>query len=133
MEQTSEFKGWAVVEIMGHNKLAGHVTTQAFGSNVMFRVHAPAADAVEQILDRDRYINYQTVPAGSKVRVSRPEFEQWVGVGSVYRMTPCSEEQALALLPQKIEVVELAERKALAAADEHDTEVDEPSESEGDF
>jgi len=39
----------------------------------------------------------------------------------------------LALLPQKIEVVELAERKALAAADEHDTEVDEPSESEGDF
>lgn len=130
----AEFRGWAIVEIMGHNKVSGFVETKAFGSVVMFRVHAPAVDPVEQLLEVGQYINYKHVPAGSRVRVSRPEFETYVGAASVYRMNPCSEELALSLIPQKIEVIELAEVKQIVATwpDEDDREED-PDPVDGEF
>lgn len=125
MDQNSEFTGWAVVEVMGHNRYSGFVTTQAFGSVVMFKIHAPAVEPVEQVLDQERYINHSYVPAGSKLRVSRPEFCKYVGAGSVYAMTPCTEETALMGIPQVVEVVELAERKALGPVTVRDNDDDD--------
>lgn len=110
MDQISgDFKGWAMVEIMGHNTVSGFVETVAFGSTVMFRVSAPEVAEVEQVLECNQYIDHRMVPAGSIVKVSRPEVEILVGAASVYRMTRCLEERALSAVPQKIEVVKLAE------------------------
>ncbi len=122
--QVAEFTGWALVEIMGHNKLAGYVETVAYGSVVMFKVSAPEMAPVEQTLEKSQYIGYQTVHAGSIVRVSREAFETQVGASSVYRMTRCTEAQALSQIPQKIEVITMAETPkrlvAAGSADEDD-------------
>lgn len=40
-EQQAKFEGWAVVEIMGHQKEIGYVTTQYFGPAGLFRVDRP--------------------------------------------------------------------------------------------
>ena len=128
----AEFNGWAIVEVMGHRKLSGFVTTKAFGSAVMFRVHAPAQEAVTQTIEKRTYVDGQGyLPAGSKISVSRDAFEQWIGVGSIYALTPCSEEQATRLLPQRIVVLERGEEaKQLAAAIEESDADDDDSEDD---
>ena len=60
----AEFKGWATVEIMGHNQVSGFVETLAFGSTVMFRVTVPAMEPVEEVTDKPISILYQWIPAG---------------------------------------------------------------------
>ena len=37
----NDFTGWAIVEIMGHQKYAGQVSTQAIGGASMVRVDVP--------------------------------------------------------------------------------------------
>lgn len=42
--QTEVFDSWALVEIFGHDKNAGHVTSRKFGTEIMFQVDVPNAD-----------------------------------------------------------------------------------------
>lgn len=72
MEATNEFTGWAIVEIMGHQKYAGHVSTQAIGGASMIRVDVPAVDG-------------------------HAAFSKLFGVSSIYCLTPVSEEVATAM------------------------------------
>lgn len=45
METTQEkIDAWALVEIMGHEKAAGRVTTMPFGNTVMLRVDIPETE-----------------------------------------------------------------------------------------
>ena len=39
-----KFEIWAVVELMGHNKIAGRVTEHKFGNQSMLRVDVPEID-----------------------------------------------------------------------------------------
>ena len=69
-EQTPKtFDSWAVVEIMGHSRFAGRVTEQAIGGCAFVRIDVP------QIGDR--------LP-----------FTKLFGQGSIFSITPCSEELA---------------------------------------
>lgn len=77
--EQSNFEGWAIVELMGHVRLSGHVTTQAFGGVVLFRVDIPGIPE-----RRDGQGCYEAVQP----------YTQFVGAGSIYRMTPCTEETA---------------------------------------
>lgn len=43
-QQLASFEGYAIVEIMGHQKAAGYVTTQYFGGTAVFRVVQPERD-----------------------------------------------------------------------------------------
>ena len=113
--QQSKFEGYAIVEIMGHQQVAGYVTTEAFGSVVMFKVVQQEIPPTEKTLGYTQYVNCEHCPEGSRVRISRERAETYVGVGSVYRMTPCTEEQANAAQPAKVEIIEKAERKLVAA------------------
>lgn len=70
MENTTDkFESWAIVEIMGHVKLAGMATTQVFGSTVMLRVDVPETDL-------------------------QPPHTQYYGMNSIYSLKPCDEETA---------------------------------------
>lgn len=113
--QQSKFEGYAIVEIMGHQQVSGYVTTEAFGSVVMFRVVQQEIPPTEKLLERTQYVDGEYCPEGSRVRISRERAETYVGVASVYRMTPCTEEQANAAQPATIEVIEKAERKLVTA------------------
>lgn len=71
--EQSKFTGWAIVEMMGHRKEIGYVTTQAFGQAVMFRVDTPELPEREFILKQPAYANVSQdtrrwCPEGTKVK-----------------------------------------------------------------
>lgn len=74
MTEAATFKGWAVVELMGHVRFAGHVEETTLAGAGVLKVDVP--DAVDD--------------AGR----SHPAFTQFVSPASLYRLTPVTEEIA---------------------------------------
>lgn len=96
MENQAKFEGWAKVEVMGHQSHIGFVTTEAYGQAVMFRIDQPELPECEETLRRGEYSDDGYVPAGAVVKRSKTEAASvLVGSGSIYRITPCTEEAAL--------------------------------------
>jgi hypothetical protein len=70
-EEVRKFDQWALVEIMGHRRLAGRVTEETIAGAALLRVDVPAVDP-------------------------QPAFTTYVGAGSIFSLTPVSEEIATA-------------------------------------
>lgn len=64
------FASWAVLELMGHRRLAGYVTEQQIAGASFLRIDIPASGGV-------------------------PAATQFYGPQAVYGITPCTEETAL--------------------------------------
>lgn len=138
MEQTqAKFEGWAVVEMMGHQREIGFVTTEYFGSAALFRVDTPEIPERDLTTKRPEYLDtdqgYKLCPAGSKVRrPSIPAKTRLVSPGSLYAITPCTEETARQAIddtiPRRLILLEIpqSETKALTGA----IEQPEPEEAE---
>lgn len=128
------FSGWAIVEMMGHRKEIGFVTTQAFGQAVLFRVDVPELPEREFVLESPEYARNgegsHWCPAGTKVkRPASPARSCLVAPSSLYAINPCSEEAALRVIERNVSrpliVLELPEQTALppgpdTAADDDD-------------
>lgn len=72
-ESQTEIEGWAIVELFGHQKIAGYVTTAIIGTNGMLRVDVPeVGDA--------------------------PAYTRFYGPGAVYSLTLVTEDIACAAL-----------------------------------
>jgi hypothetical protein len=71
-----EFEGWAVVELMGHRRLAGYVREVSMYGTAMLRVDVPGDDP------------------------EKAHATQYYGGGSIYAITPCTEEVARSLSKQ---------------------------------
>jgi hypothetical protein len=142
--QQASFSGWAIVEMMGHRKEIGFVTTEAYGQAVLFRVDTPELPEREFVLTRPETASKDGVrqwcPEGTKVkRAASPARSCLVAPSSLYAINPCSEEAARTALERSVErpliILELPPEKALAIAwpendlsndnDEEDTEFDE--------
>lgn len=76
------FSGWAVVEIMGRQTYAGFCSEQSVAGAAMLRVDVPAQEAAGR---------HPAVEAYTKL----------FGSGSIYSLTPCSEEMAMRVLAQE--------------------------------
>lgn len=76
MDDVKTFDAWAIVEVMGHKQYAGHVTEQAIGGSSFIRVDVP------EVICKD----------GEKL----PPFTKLLGSGSIYAISPCTEETARA-------------------------------------
>lgn len=104
-EKQSSFEGWAVVEIFGHQRYAGFVTTQAFGQAVMFRVDVPPLAERERVTKSYEWIGDRNVPPGSTVKESDvPGYTKLFGVGAIYAITPCDQaaaEKAVSRSPRR--------------------------------
>lgn len=116
--EQSQFAGWAILEIFGHQRYAGYVSTQAFGTAVMFRIDVPALEERERAMTRPGYVGNTYAPAGTKVKAEAVQgYTKLFGVGAIYAMTPCSQEAALKAVeeiqPRPMMIVELP--KAIAA------------------
>jgi hypothetical protein len=68
-EQRKGIDTWAVVEIMGHKRIAGHVTEEPIAGTNMLRIDVPAVDG-------------------------RPAYTVYHGGSAIYGITPCTEELA---------------------------------------
>jgi hypothetical protein len=124
MSETKQaaFEGWAIVELFGHAKEIGFVTTQYFGSACLFQIDVPPLPEREIILDRVQYIQHDNeggihwTPAGSKVkRLASPGRSPLVGPSAIYKLTPCTQETAMLALeefcPRPMVLLELAKKQ----------------------
>ncbi len=127
MENQSKFEGWAIVEVMGHQRFAGFVTTESYGGAVLFRVDVPdLAEKEETTLYHeysDEHSGYQHIPAGSKVvRAGVSGFSKLFGAASIYCISPCTEEAARAAVeschPRPLKSFTLPVKPALPAPHE---------------
>jgi hypothetical protein len=67
--ETPKFEAWAILEIMGHVKLAGFVSEQTIAGSAFIRIDVPASGSVEG-------------------------FTRFFGSSSVYSLSPVTEETA---------------------------------------
>ena len=122
-EQQAEFKGWAKVEVMGHQSHTGYVETQAFGGTVLFRIDTPALpEEPERTLTSREWTDDGYLPIGAVVKVpAREGVSVLVGAGSIYRIVPCTEEAALKVIRdgahRKLMVVSLPAAQIAAPTD----------------
>ena len=137
--EQSKFTGWAVVEMMGHRKEIGYVTTEAYGSAVLFRVDTPELPEREITLTSPEYVEsaeglHAWAPAGTKAkRAAVPARSCLVAPSSLYAMNPCTEEAARAVIERSIArpliLVEMPVGLALPAPeriDDDDDDDDDP-------
>lgn len=123
MENQANFNGWAIVEIMGHQRYAGKVSTETFGGTVLFRVDVPPLPEREATLGYSRQVNDVYMPQGSKVMFSEVQgYSKLFGAASIYCITPCSEEAAVAAVEQMsmrepLRILEIPSRASAALSD----------------
>ena len=100
-ESQAKFDGWAIVDVLGHQRYVGYVTTEAYGQAVLFRVDVPSLDERERVTKRPGYIGDAYAPAGTTVKEGAvPGYTKLVGSGSIYTITPCTKDAALDALEQ---------------------------------
>lgn len=112
------FDSYAIVEIFGHQKYAGYVTTQAFGTAVMFRCDIPGLEERERVSDRAGYFDGKYYPAGTTIKEgSTQPYTKLFGVGAIYCITPCTQEACLKAVeeiqPRPLMLVSVPPEKAL--------------------
>jgi hypothetical protein len=135
--ETAKFEGWAVVEIFGHQRYAGFVTTEQFGQAAMFRVDVPPLPERERVTKGYEYAGGQNLPPGSTVKeLGIPGYSKLFGVGAIYALTPCDQataEKVLAQMqPRKLQLVKLGEQRALQVDWPDDNIVDDINDGEED-
>jgi hypothetical protein len=126
--QQSTFTGWAIVEVFGHQRYAGYVTTEAFGQAVLFRVDVPPLaerESTTQYWTRDN--TGKEMPPGSRVKRLRVQgYTKYFGPGAIYALTPCTEDVATAAVdemqPRTVQLVALPPAGVLAAGPDEDDE-----------
>ncbi len=112
-QPSQAFDQWGIVEVMGHKKYAGHITEQVIAGSALVRVDVPEVKL-----------------AGEPPRVVN-SFTKLVGVGSVYCITPTTEEVARKMADQLARYdsdplpVYIPEARQLASVPSHSEEIDD--------
>lgn len=100
-ENQAKFDGWAIVDVLGHQRYVGYVTTEAYGQAVLFRVDVPQLEARERETKRPGYFGGRYLPAGATVKEGPVDgYTKLIGSGSIYSITPCTKEAALAAVEE---------------------------------
>lgn len=99
MDQTSvpKFEQWAIVEVMGHARFAGYVTEQPIAGSSLIRVDVPEIPERKEIRKQwlwDAEKKRDVAVDGEVIIQGSPAFTKLFGVGSIYAITPCTEEAA---------------------------------------
>jgi hypothetical protein len=116
--QQAKFDGWAIVDVLGHQRYVGYVTTEAYGQAVLFRIDVPALEARERVTKQPGRVGDRYVPAGTSVLEGAVDgYTKLIGAGSIYAITPCTQEAALkaveAMQPRPLMSVQLPPERAL--------------------
>lgn len=98
-QQQAKFDGWAIVEVFGHQRYAGYVTTEVYGTASLFRVDVPELAARERTTKQPGYHpkTGDWLPVGTVVQEGAVQgYTKLLGVGSIFAITPCTEDVARA-------------------------------------
>lgn len=141
-QSQATYSGWAVVELFGHSREAGFVTTQYFGSACLFQVDIPELPEREETLKRPDWNDDGTklLPVGTVIRREAvPGRTRLIGPGAVYAMNPATEQAVRAALEngmrRKFAVVSMPEVPQLEAPDSEEAEEEDDFEPDdgGDY
>lgn len=114
------FEQWCIVELYGHNKIAGLVSEQTIGGSTFVRVDVPEVKRNAVTLAGSRPENV--------VETIAP-FTKFYGANAIYAITPVSEEIARAiavnLTAKPVHSFELPQLKALESGHEIDEDFDD--------
>jgi hypothetical protein len=83
VETNQKFEGWGIVEMLGHKQLAGQISEQILAGAALVRVDVP-----ETLHRRD------VTGFGGATVEAKPAYTKFIGVGSIYCITPTDEETA---------------------------------------
>lgn len=111
----TELSGWALVELLGHRRLAGHIETVHIGQAAFMKITVPAIDRT-WTAERNHFWPGAVIPAGATVRSTREKRECFAAVTSVYCITPATEEEVEDLAGAKHEILTMPAAQ-LAPAD----------------
>ena len=81
---------WAIVELFGHQRVAGKVTTLNLGPACLIRVTIPECTREERAAWDYPMDGGPPKLVGSKV--TTPEHDRLFGVGAIYAINPCTED-----------------------------------------
>jgi hypothetical protein len=127
-QEQAKFEGWAIVEMMGHRREVGFVTTENYGAASLFRIDTPGLEDREHVIERPTWIRTDAgvereAPIGSKVK--RPGFPPrsvLISPASIYAINPCDEATAKRAIeraiPRPLVLLSVPEGKQLSAASE---------------
>jgi hypothetical protein len=112
MTEQTAFEGWAIVELMGHRRLAGYVTETQIAGQGFIRLDVPG------------YL--YTDPTGAQAE--RDQVTQFYAPAAVYAITPTTEELARAVRsrPAPVHAFELPSGRGVVddqALDDDDEEI----------
>lgn len=79
MTTENSFDQWAIVELMGHQQIAGRVTEQSIGGAAFIRVDVPEQPAKPK---REQWDSDQPMV---------PAYTRFLSGGAIYAINPCSE------------------------------------------
>jgi hypothetical protein len=101
MEQpTNQIETWAIVENMGHTKLAGMARTEPFGTVMMLRVDVPELPehrkTEKQSWDSRTGRYFETPQDVEVVQPAEDGYTRYFGLQAVFSITPCDEPTARA-------------------------------------
>jgi hypothetical protein len=129
MSEQTEFRGWAKVEVMGHQSHIGFVQTEVYGAAVLFRIDQPALPEEKGVtLGAGEYAaDGRWLSPGTVVDCAAQEgVSVLVGAGSIYRIIPCTEAAALKAIRSSV-------RRPLMVVSLHGDTPDEVFEVVGDM
>ena len=114
----AKFEGWAVIELFGHQREAGFVTTQYYGNAAMFQLDVPELPEREYVLESPQWGPEAIIPAGSTVKKEAVAGRtRLINPSAVYALNPCDEAAVRKALNagarREIKLVKLAEGKQL--------------------
>lgn len=103
----NQLASWAIIEIFGHQKYAGFVQAQAFGTTVMFRLDVPDLPERTRPLELPTWVTIESTgarqyaPAGTVIKApAKQGFSKIFGAAAIYCITPCTEDAARAAIEQ---------------------------------
>jgi hypothetical protein len=115
------FDTWGIVELFGHQRIAGKLTEQQIAGTTMLRVDVPTLEFRGRQLSLEAPIPVET----------RAGFTKFYGAGAIYGITPTDEQTArlaaaaLHMEPVERWQLEAAQRALVGAVAEDDPDMDQ--------
>lgn len=119
-EQAQNLECWAIVDLFGHQRIAGKLTTQSLGVAALIRIDVPEVTIPEK---QEGYWDDNGPSVRRRLRVIPPHkkggYTRYFGPGAIYSISPVSEELARAAVMQidaePVKPYELPERPKLTS------------------
>ncbi|HMQ79185.1 MAG TPA: hypothetical protein PKE39_04375 [Ignavibacteria bacterium] len=92
-ENTEEINCWAFVEIFGHTKLSGRVSTKKLGANIMLQVDVPKGETE---------FSHSELFSPASIFSIKPTTEEWCRKFAAYRVN----HDVLPYIPQQRQIPE---------------------------